>query len=68
MSSRCVTYAIRAHACGAVDIAVTTTTGLTVERRRLASHGEAHAALQDLRAILAALGLDLVQTRGLVLA
>lgn len=67
MSSRCVTYEIFAHANGMVDIAVTTTTGMTVERRDLASHTEAQAALNDLRAILAAQDLDLIQSGGPVL-
>ncbi|KOX56115.1 hypothetical protein ADL19_10455 [Streptomyces purpurogeneiscleroticus] len=68
MSSRCVTYEILARANGSVDIAVTTTTGFTVKRQDLATHVEACAALQDLRIIAAALGRDLIQTRGPILA
>lgn len=50
-----------------VDIAVTTTTGMTVERRDLASQSEAQAALNDLRAVLAAQDLNLIQIGGPVL-
>ncbi len=68
VSSRCVTYEILARANGAVDITVTTTSGLTVRRQDLASHAEAQAALQDLRIIVAALNRDLVHSGGLALA
>ncbi len=64
VSSRCVSYEIFARADGAVDIAVTTTTGLTVRRCDLAGHSEASEALQDLRVILTALGRDLIQSGG----
>lgn len=67
MSSRCVTYEVFARANGMVDIAVTTTTGMTVERRDLTSHSEAQAVLNDLRAVLAAQDLDLIQIGGPVL-
>ena len=68
MSSRCVSYEILAHANGAFEITVTTTSGLTVRREDLATHAEARAALQDLRIIVAVLGRDLIQTGGSVLA
>lgn len=68
MPSRCITYEIFARANGAVDITVTTTTGLTVRRQDLTTHAGARAALQDLRIIAAALGRDLLQTGGSVLA
>lgn len=67
MPSRCVTYEILTRSDGAVDIAVTTTTGFTVRRRALATHAEARAALQDLRIIVAALGRDLIRAGGPVL-
>ncbi|MFC6390192.1 hypothetical protein [Methylorubrum zatmanii] len=40
---------------------------MTVERRDLASFADAQAALDDLRAILAAQDLDLIQAGGPVL-
>lgn len=68
VSSRCVIYEILAHANGAVEITVTTTSGLMMRREDLTTHAEASAALQDLRIIVAALGRDLIQTGGSVLA
>jgi hypothetical protein len=68
VSSCCVSYEIFTGADDAIDISVTTTSGLSVRRRDLTSHAEACAALQDLRVILAALGRDLVLTGGPVLA
>lgn len=64
MSSCCVTYEIHSSDDGAIAISVTTTTGMTVERRDLAYFADAQVALEDLRAILAAQDLDLVQARG----
>lgn len=64
MSSCRVTYEIHSGDDGAIAISVTTTTGMTVERRELASFADAQAALEDLRAILAAQDLDLIQARG----
>lgn len=68
MPSRSVTYEILARADGAIDITVTTTTGLTVIRQDLMTHAEACAALQDLRVLVAALNRDLIQIGGCVLA
>lgn|GEM_PF-2864531 len=68
MLSRCVTYEILARPDGAVDLTVTTTSGLTVIRQDLTTHAKACAALQDLRIIVAALGRDLIQTGGSILA
>lgn len=68
MSSRCASYEILTRADGAVDIAVTTSTGLIFKRRDLACHAEASAALEDLRVILAALGCDLIRSGGPALA
>ncbi len=64
MSSRCVTYEIHSGVDDAIAISVTTTTGITVARRDLASYADAEVALDDLRAILAALDLDLIQAAG----
>jgi hypothetical protein len=64
VSSCCVTYEIHSGDDGAIAISVTTTTGMTVKRRDFASFADAQVALEDLRAILAAQDLDLVQARG----
>lgn len=64
MSPRCVIYEIHSGIDGAIAISVTTTTGMTVERRDLATFADAQAALDDLRAILAAQDLDLIQAGG----
>lgn len=68
MSSRCVTYEILASADGALEITVMTTSGLTMRREDLTSHSEACAALEELRIIIAALGRDLIQAGGSILA
>ena len=68
MSSRCVTYRLIVQGDGLLGITVTGTTGFTVQRRDLPSHAAAAQALQDLRVILTAQNLHLVQAGGAALA
>ena len=66
--SRCATYRIIARTDGRIDIAVTTTSGLTVGRDGFTSFAAAQAALQELRAMLAANTGRLVHAGGPALA